>query len=297
MNPMIKRLSHLRPRAFKQFGLAFYVLFYAFFCMGMVSIFKMHIGIFDLTFFLFCGLTLLCSIACFAAGYSRRNKSDTFKNSNPAWWQAAAAWILMFAAAMNFLPELGPFNGLFIFPVFIYSVYLLVKSRKKASADQTVSAHQKPSGSEQHSAPKKQNMTIHPIYQQALDQLAGHMKDLEQREASVSAFLDVFFQGSAISKSRYLSVIQNAKKVLENNYECALRAAGMFGSSLPTQERQEMMQRYVSDSADVMNKIDRVIDQLIMTQQSDVLSEGDILDSLLDDLAATTSYYQKSRML
>lgn len=136
---------------------------------------------------------------------------------------------------------------------------------------------------------------LHPIYQEDLKILRRHLEDLQARKAGVSSFLDSFFAGSAISKTRYTSVLQNAEHVLEANYNAAAKAAMMFGNSIPTPEREQLMDRYVNDSTDVMNKIDGVINQLLKVQQSDVLSEGDTLDVLLDDLAATTSYYQRSQ--
>lgn len=158
----------------------------------------------------------------------------------------------------------------------------------------TISPASQPAPSPGRSVPKSRPVQIHPVYQQDLDELASHIRDLDEREAAVSVFLDSFFADSVVSKSRYLNVIHNAKHVLEANYENALRAAGMFGGGVPTPERVEIMDRYVSDSAEVMNKIDQVINQLICVQQSDQLADGSVLDGLLDDLAATTSYYQRS---
>lgn len=142
------------------------------------------------------------------------------------------------------------------------------------------------------SIPKPQR--IHPVYQEDLDQLQRHLQNLQDREETVSIFLDDFFQGSNISKSRYTEVLKNARRVLNANYENARKAALLFGNGEPTPERTEIMDRYVADSADVMNKIERIIDELIKVQQSDVIADGDRLDTLLDDLAVTTSYYQKS---
>lgn len=133
-----------------------------------------------------------------------------------------------------------------------------------------------------------------PSYQKALDILKKDIRDIEQRETSVSSFLDDFFAGSTVSKSRYLQTIQNAKQRLETNYEKACQAVKLFGNSEPTAERMEILNRYVQDSNEIMNKVEKVIDELITVQANDVISDGDVLDGLLDDLANTTSYYQRS---
>lgn len=131
-------------------------------------------------------------------------------------------------------------------------------------------------------------------YQQALNKLKADIDELDEREQTVSDFLDDFFAGSTVSKSRYISVIQSARKNLQTNYEKAQQAVKMFGKSEPTKERMEILNRYVDDSADIINKVEKVIDELITVQQNDVISDGDTLDGLLDDLARTTSYYQRS---
>lgn len=134
----------------------------------------------------------------------------------------------------------------------------------------------------------------HASYQTALAQLQRDIREMETREKSVSSFLDDFFEDSTVSKTRYLTVLKNAHARMETNYEKAQQAVKLFGTSEPTKERMEILNRYVQDSSEILKRVDRVINELITVQQNDVISDGDVLDSLLDDLADTTAYYQRS---
>lgn len=304
MNSLFKPLEKLSPRTRKLFGMGFYFMGFLFACLVTVLMsggyFAAVSPILTLLFVPLGILSFVFSLLCF---FYHQNGQQ---NIHPPFLAVLLQMLVMWTFAV-IVSETEPPALLFgvlqflIMPVFGYLIYIGIKnrksgkkshkSRKGVSMPDTPTARTRPSG-----IPKGRSVDIYPVYQKSLDQLARHMKDLNQRERSVATFLDSFFEDSTISKSRYLSVIKNAKVVLENNYESALRAAGMFGAGEPTREREEIMQRYVSDSADVMNKIDRVIDQLIVTQQSNQLSDGNTLDALLDDLAETTTYYQRTNI-
>ena len=136
---------------------------------------------------------------------------------------------------------------------------------------------------------------MRPEFAKRLAMLNNLRNELESREDSVSSFLDDYFEGSTISKSRYLQVIQNARHVLKTNSDKALQAVKLFGNANPTPERIEILDAYVKDSRDVMNGVEKVINELIKVQQSDVLNDGDKLDELLTALTTTTTHYQKQQ--
>lgn len=54
------------------------------------------------------------------------------------------------------------------------------------------------------------------------------------------------------------------------------------------------MDRYVSDSSDVVSSMEKVFDELIRLEQNSVIRSGDSLDQALEELAASTACYEKN---
>lgn len=298
MNELLSRIEKMKGKTKKYYCLFFYLMAYAFLLLLSYST--------SWFMLLLNGAGLIASavMVVYMLLHLIKERTPLREYTDPNPLLMMGVWILMavmmgLAEPYETIPLLGGALMLLaagaytLYTIIRWIIYRIARLRKPAPQPSVV----QPAPAPNRGIPKSRPVNIHPVYQQDLDQLAAHIRDLEEREAAVSVFLDSFFADSAISKSRYLTVILNAKHVLEANYENALRAAGMFGGSVPTPERVEIMDRYVSDSADVMSKIDRVINQLIAVQQSDLLADGSVLDGLLDDLAATTSYYQRSTTL
>lgn len=136
------------------------------------------------------------------------------------------------------------------------------------------------------------DLHIHPAYATRLKTLKDLARQVDEREDSVSEFLDDFFGQSEISKTRYQTIMKDAEKVTANNYTKASQAVKVFGSATaPSTERLEILDRYIRDSRDVLEKVEKVVDQLILADQSGVLKSASQLDLSLEELARTTSYY------
>ncbi|WP_304775112.1 hypothetical protein, partial [uncultured Faecalibaculum sp.] len=70
---------------------------------------------------------------------------------------------------------------------------------------------------------------IHPAYTRTLDELERSAAQLERQFTQLSAFLDDFFQDSSISKDKYLSQIDAARKSCRKNLDKAANAVNLFG--------------------------------------------------------------------
>lgn len=128
-------------------------------------------------------------------------------------------------------------------------------------------------------------------YAVILKALENAKKDAQERYVHVEDLIEEYFGDSRISVARYTDVLQKANDVLDENYQNAARAIDLFGSSIPTPARLEILNNYVHDSQDILNKIDRIVDELIRVHQSSSLDEGDFLDQRLDELVETTHQY------
>ena len=235
---------------------------------------------------------------CYCAWYVRNIIKHQNQDNRPkAWTERPENRYLLIVFGMFICTGALFSGGNFI--CLLALVWLFTRLRKRVSQSNPVSLPQEEEMDDDlpdlPKAKPEPSAVIRPEYARALAMLKNNLTELESREESVSDFLDDYFAGSTISKSRYLQVIQNAKHVLKTNYEKASQAVKLFGNSVPTPERLEIMEKYVRDSQDVVNNLERVINELIKVQQSDVLNDGSKLDVLLDDLAATTSYYQKQQ--
>ncbi len=175
-----------------------------------------------------------------------------------------------------------------VFGIFLL-VYLFMRSHQKQSrpaAPPAAEKIRKPPLPQKKAAEKTD-----PAYQKRLDILRKLSSEMISRQNSISGFLKDYFQNSLISISRYESVMQDATEVLQDNYEKASQAVSMFGSAPATPDRLRILDGYVSDSRDTVQKMETIFDELIKVQQKRSFEDADSLDEMLDSLASTTRAY------
>lgn len=199
---------------------------------------------------------------------------------------------------LNFLDSYGlnPILTFCIFALGFYNIYGCIRCvsgigrRIPAPKTRTISISRKKKPASLPKVSKK----IPVEYQTRLDQLQKYSVDLKERQSTVSEFLDDFFGQSEISKARYKNQIQEAINLVDRNLRKGTQAVKIFGDSTVTEQRIEILDNYVEDSRDVHDKVEHVIDALIIAQQNNDIKDGDLLDERLEELASTTAYYQKN---
>lgn len=134
---------------------------------------------------------------------------------------------------------------------------------------------------------------VHPQYQRLLALIEMNKEDVMKKRASVEDMIDNCFEGSPITRERYLEVIDNAICVLDDNFDKAREAAIAFGESEPTPRRIEMLTMYASETNDITRGIDNVVDGLAQLMQDQTVKTNDGMDERLDELARTTSLYNR----
>ena len=137
---------------------------------------------------------------------------------------------------------------------------------------------------------------IHPAYTRTLDELERSAAQLERQFTQLSAFLDDFFQHSSISKDKYLSQIDAARKSCRKNLDKAANAVNLFGdSNPPSPMRQEVLDGYVESSRRTVADVNAIIDELLRVDQSNTRLTYEFLDENLDQLKRVTSQYDKTK--
>lgn len=137
---------------------------------------------------------------------------------------------------------------------------------------------------------------IHPAYTRTLAELERSASQLERQFTQLDAFLDDFFQDSSISKDKYLSQIDAARKACRKNLEKATNAVNLFSdSNPPSPTRQEVLDGYVESSRRTVSDVNAIIDELLRVDQSNTKLTYEFLDENLGQLKNVTSHYDKAR--
>lgn len=140
-----------------------------------------------------------------------------------------------------------------------------------------------------------QPSAIHPAYTRTLDELKSLADQLDRQFGQLDAFLDDFFGDSTISKNKYLSQVDLARKSAFNNLQKAENAVNLFGDSKPpTARRQEILNQYVESSRKTVEDVDAIIDELLRVDQSNTELTYEFLDENLDTLKRVTKQYEKT---
>lgn len=138
-------------------------------------------------------------------------------------------------------------------------------------------------------------LVSHPVYMERLNSIEEIAKKMKWRQSNIQEFIASCFAGSNITIERYDAIISNSISVLETNAKRARQAVKMFGSDTkPTPERTAILDAYYQDSADIENRLNRIIDELLRMQQKTAMDNSDKLDALLVSLADTTKAYNQS---
>lgn len=216
----------------------------------------------------------------------------------------AKRWIVVFFilmlvsfSNMNALASTSPFSTVFFLTAFIFSVVGLItmlttlKALKNNAGTSSQSRQDKPAAP----APKKARRRAKPAreYQAMLAQLQADCQSIEESERLVHQLIDDYFGGSYISSSKYKNVLEDAGRVLKKNYDNARQAVDLFGSSKPTPQRLAILQNYVHDSQDIVDNVNKVVDELLKARQDSTLRDGTALDESLEELVSTTVYYTR----
>lgn len=177
----------------------------------------------------------------------------------------------------------------FVICAFIMIIHLISRVTSRRTKDSAPKQPIKPD------LPRKKTSIFEaadPEYTKRLDILRKLYSEMTSRQESISGFLQEYFSGSIISINRYESVMNDASKVLWNNYQKASTAVSMFGSAQATADRLAILDGYVNDSKQTVDKMETIIDELIKIQQQRSFSDYENLDGMLTSLARTTSRYK-----
>lgn len=140
---------------------------------------------------------------------------------------------------------------------------------------------------------KRKSSSIDPSYQYYLDLMDGYLEELNEKNQVLDDFLQEIFGNSQISKEKYVSQIRYARDYVEKNNKKAYQAVSLFGKSPVSQDRLDILAKYSQDSLEVVNKVNHIINELILLDQQSILKNGDLLDESLNELAETTHYYSR----
>lgn len=218
-------------------------------------------------------------------------------------YSLVSAALLFFLLLLGALFEIEPSNFFgFLFYLLLFVLFLSTvitaaagffhQLRSRRRKNSYLPSKQKPVRT---NLPDLKNTRIPAEYAVRLQELYDISEEMQERRQSVSGLLSDFFHDSVISIDRYQSVMNDAAETLKRNYQKASEAVRLFGNSKVTPERIFMLDTYLNDSKDLMNKMERIIDELIRSQQTEVISDSDVLDPMLDSLAETTSLYRQNR--
>ena len=211
------------------------------------------------------------------------------------------AIILRVAGVALFLESCsdGPFILSLIFLVLTMSLAdyldkLRKKRRKKKNKPDYIDVEVTP-----HVEPKPEIPTpqaIHPAYTRTIAELERSAAQLERQFTQLDAFLDDFFQDSTISKDKYLSQIDAARKACRKNLEKATNAVNLFGDSCPpSPARQEVLDGYVESSRRTVSDVNAIIDELLRVDQSNTKLTYEFLDENLGQLKNVTRAYDRTK--
>lgn len=238
------------------------------------------------------------------------NRKKAFHTFDELSAYAAAGYAIVFGICFTFL--LGVFDRSKNFFAFLFCMLSLFygllavtrffkaiqsHSARPSTKRSAPDAEQKPPLPVQAKAPEYERQVPEP-YRKRLVILKKQIEQAEESEKAIDRLIQDSFGSSWMSASRYKSVLDGARDVLEKNYENASQAVEVFGSADVTEKRIRFLDNYVADSADLLNRINGVIDKLLELRQSQTLKDGDDLDERLDELSRTTMLYsnQPARM-
>lgn len=203
-------------------------------------------------------------------------------------------YIASIVLAFVFLIEFDSFFGFLIF------VLLLVFANYVKKLNRRIKHNLPPTPKErvmegqftEHKEKKPDLPKLHPNYSAALNSLSQSEEQLDRLSEQLEAFLDDFFADSTISKDRFMSQVNKARKVCHQNTEKASNAIRLFGDeNKPSVTRQEVLDEYVNSSNTLVKQINDVIDALLKTDLNNTMKSSSILDESLIQLREITERY------
>ncbi len=140
---------------------------------------------------------------------------------------------------------------------------------------------------------RKKPRRIPAAYQERLNTLSSMCEEMQERSLTINSFLSDYFENSVISISRFQNVMGQAQEALLENFNKAVQAAAMFGSGEPTPDRLRILDGYVNDSAEIVAKMESIIDEMTKLQQERLFDDTEPIDEMLDSLSKTTHQYSQ----
>lgn len=205
-------------------------------------------------------------------------------------------YIAAIVLAFFFLVEFDGFFGFILFVLLLVFANYVKKIKRKQGhkLPPTPQENVMEGHFTEHKEKKPDLPKLHPSYQEALVRLEQSEKQLNHMSDQLEAFLDDFFADSTISKDRFMSQVNKAKKVCHLNTEKASNAIRLFGDeNKPSPTRQEVLDEYVNSSETLVKQINDVIDALLRTDLNNTKRSSDILDESLIQLRDITAKYEQ----
>jgi hypothetical protein len=228
--------------------------------------------------------------------YSNRN-SGHYSDLPDETLRALRTILIIFGFAFFFGSCAGGGLGFFGFIVLVLCIYFSNSIKRTLNRryapvpdwiDAEVTEHKEPLPK----LPKKPD--IHPAYTQTLDELQKCSDTLDKRFEKLDAFLTDFFADSVISKNKYMSQAELARKAVKTNLAKAQNAVALFGDEEePSPRRKEILESYVKDSRQTVADIDAIIDELLHVDQMNTQAAYEFLDESLANLQNVTPLYEQ----
>ncbi len=203
------------------------------------------------------------------------------------------AFITLLSFALN--PHFAPLHLLDLFGLglSIYGIVCCALEVNRRQKDKLLAAQPEPEPEPAKPEVQLPEQIPEP-YERYLVVLKKTLDSYEERDDEFDQLLEDCFGGSNIAKARYSTVIDQARRLLKENYERAEQAVELFRFSAVTKERCSILQQYVDDSNEVAINIERVINELAKNRHHSTNETHDALNDSLRELASTTSRYSSN---